>query len=80
MGTIEDHNRRLLVRMAVDKLVYPYQGDGEEIRIYTELLKVSVFGISGYLVELHPEARHQCQTLIGGLEQLLGELQAFVNS
>lgn len=77
MGTIEDQNRRVLVRMAVDKLVHPYLGDGEEeVRIYTELLKISVFGISGYLVELNPEAHRRCQALIGGLEQLTAELVA----
>jgi len=79
MGAIEDQNRRVLVRMAVDRLVHPYLGDGEEeVRIYTELLKLSVFGISGYLVEVDPEAHGRRQMLISGLEQLLSELQALV--
>ncbi|CAN7327861.1 hypothetical protein LJR225_001885 [Phenylobacterium sp. LjRoot225] len=62
--------------MAVDRLVHPHHGDGEEeVRIYTELLKLSVFGISGYLLEMNPEAHNRCQMLISGLEQLLSELQ-----
>jgi hypothetical protein len=76
MSTIEDHNRRVLVRMAVDKLVHPFRGNGEEeVRIYTELLKLSVFGISDYLVAVNPEAHNQCQMLMSGLEQVLTELQ-----